>query len=319
MTAEPPVTIKQLAAFLTIAEAGSIRRAAEIGGTSQPALSAQLAALERELQVALFERRSNGMQLTPDGREMMEMARQVIDAANDIAALRSRDGGRIDASVAIGVSSSIGPYVLLAATPSLHSSYPGLRLKVREGTTRALTRDLLDGAHDLILTQLPLSDQSLRHEVVAIEPLYLLMAADNDLASKARIGLEDLAGRRFLTLGQDFALTAQVQRLCADAKASVSDLYEGNSMDALRIMCAMSDNLALVPEFYVRSEVQGDEAVAVRRLERQNLRRSIVVAWRQSLGKPAFVTALHQAIAETAKRLSAKPLALAAKTPRPAD
>ncbi len=300
---EPSVTIKQLSALRLTADAGSIRRAAEIAGTSQPALSAQIAALEEETRLRLFERRSSGMLLTPDGRKVLQMARRVLDAANEIATLKNRGGRGIEATIAIGVSTSVGPYLLPAATQDLHKANPDLRLMVREGSTRALTRDLLSGVHDLILTQLPLSDASIRHDVICREALFVLMAADHPLAERGTLDIEDLRGQRFLTLGPDFALTRQVHRLCRDARATVSDLYEGNSMDALRIMCAMSADVAIVPEFYVRSEVEGDGAVTVRQIQRQNLNRTIVLAWRQSQGEPTFVAPLVSAFKATAARL----------------
>ncbi|GAB5469562.1 MAG: hydrogen peroxide-inducible genes activator [Rhodospirillales bacterium] len=307
---EPPVTIKQLSAFLQIAEAGSIRRAAEIGSASQPTLSAQLASLEATVRLRLFERRANGMLLTPDGRKALEMARRVLDSANEIAALANREGQGIEATIALGVSTSIGPYLLPAATRDLHRAHPGLRLSVREGSTRSLTQDLLAGTHDLILTQLPLSDETIRHGVLLREALFVMMAADHPLAERSTLSLEDLAGQRFLTLGPNFALTTQVERLCREAHATASYLYEGNSMDALRIMCAMSSDVAVVPEFYVRSEVVGDSGVTVRKIQRPALSRSIVLAWRQSQGEPAFVAPLLQAIQATGTRLRKTALVL---------
>ncbi|MEO1190708.1 MAG: LysR family transcriptional regulator [Pseudomonadota bacterium] len=303
---EPLVTLKQLAAFLVTAEAGSIGRAATLSGSSKPAISSQITALESATGLTLFERRSNGMLLTPDGRRVAELARSTLDTASEIGTLKNHKGGKIDATIAIGVSTSVGPYLLPAATYDLHKNHPTLRLAVREGSTRTLTRDLLAGLHDIILTQLPLRDETIRHGVILREELFVLMACDHPLAERSSLQVSDLTGQRILTLGPDFALTTQVERLSRDAQASALHLYEGNSMDALRIMCAMSTDVAIVPEFYVRSEVVGDAAVTVRRLQGRPLNRTIVLAWRQSQGDPGYVEPLLQTILETAQRVREK-------------
>lgn len=306
MALDPGITIRQLVAFLTTAEAGSLRRAAEMGGTSQPALSAQIAGLEKALGLRLFERRSSGVLLTPDGRAVQAMARRTLDAADEIAGLRNRGRGCVEALLSIGVSSSIGPYVLPGAARVLHREHPNLRLIVREANTRRLTLDLLSGVHDLIVTQLPLSDVSIQYEAFCRERLFLMMAADHPLSEQDAVSLPALSGWRILTLGPDFALSRQVERLCQDAGASCATQYEGSSMDALRIMCALGRELAIVPEFYVRSEVRSDNAVAIRPIRGRSLSRTLVLAWRQSQGSPAFVPPLAAALRNAVERARAE-------------
>jgi len=71
----------QLNTFVKIADEGSLTRAAELLFTSQPAISAQIKALEEELGVALFERSSRGMRLTAKGRLLYQQAVETLDAA----------------------------------------------------------------------------------------------------------------------------------------------------------------------------------------------------------------------------------------------
>ena len=77
----------QLRSFAAVAELGHLTRAAERLHISQPAVSAQIKALEDELGVTLFERVSSGMVLTSAGRKLLPAAEKVLDAAQ---ALRSR-------------------------------------------------------------------------------------------------------------------------------------------------------------------------------------------------------------------------------------
>ena len=71
----------QLRSFLAVAELGHLTRAAERLHVSQPALSAQIKALEDELSVVLFERGAAGMTLTAAGRQLLPEAERVVAAA----------------------------------------------------------------------------------------------------------------------------------------------------------------------------------------------------------------------------------------------
>ena len=89
----------QLRTFAAVAELGHLTRAAEQLHISQPAVSAQVRALEDELGVLLFERSSSGMQLTPAGRQLLAEAGKVLEAAqamrNAALAMRGEEQGRI--------------------------------------------------------------------------------------------------------------------------------------------------------------------------------------------------------------------------------
>jgi DNA-binding transcriptional LysR family regulator len=87
----------QLRSFVAVAEFGHLTRAADRLHISQPAVSAHIKALEEELDVDLFERRSNGMQLTPGGRRLLGEAQKLLDAAqallNEARAIKGEVGG----------------------------------------------------------------------------------------------------------------------------------------------------------------------------------------------------------------------------------
>ena len=85
----------QLSSFAAVAELGHLTRAAERLHVSQPALSAQIKALEDELSVALFERGAGGMSLTAAGRALLPEAERVIAAAQRLRSQALGAAGRI--------------------------------------------------------------------------------------------------------------------------------------------------------------------------------------------------------------------------------
>lgn len=287
-------TLRQLACLTALADTRSFRRAAQDMGLSQPSFSAQIRGLEAALSLTLAERRSAGAEITPVGREVLAHARAVEAAtqalADFAAGARTTPAGRI----ALGVSPTIGPYLLPETIAALARLAPALKLTIREAPPLDLRRELAQGRHDAILTQMA-DDAAFEGEELFRERLLLMMSNDHPLAAHDRVPPEALAGRAVLTLDSRHLLHAQVARLCETFGAHVSTDYEGASLDALRRMTARSQGLAFAPELYIRSEAPEGGAVVARPLARRALHRRIGLMWRRSTADPAALRLLAQA------------------------
>jgi LysR family hydrogen peroxide-inducible transcriptional activator len=238
---------------------------------------------------------------TPEGRAVDAIGRRVLDGVREIG---DRGAGMLGDTahpvvVDLGASVSVGPYLLPRAIGRLRAAAPGLRINVREGSTDRLAEELRSGVHDLVLTQLPIPVGGVSWIEVGTERLVILLAAEHPLARHDRITPQMLAGQSFVTLGPGFVLTRMTERIAADCGATVLRGYEGNSMDALRLICAMGEGIALVPELYARSEVRAAEGVVFRPVARQRLERSLVVAWRSSLAEPPIARLVAGCLRET--------------------
>ncbi len=138
----------QLRSFAAVAEVGHLTRAAEQLHVSQPAVSAQIKALEDELGVALFDRVSSGMVLTPAGRRLLPEARKVMTAAQT---LRSRARGLANAVVGrvrVGAVSDpeftrVGDFLANAL-----DAHPMLEIEVHHEVSGAAFAKVRDGTHD---------------------------------------------------------------------------------------------------------------------------------------------------------------------------
>jgi DNA-binding transcriptional LysR family regulator len=138
----------QLRSYAAIAEAGQLTRAAEVLHISQPALSAQLKALEEELGFALFDRTPGGMVLTSAGKRLLAHADKVMAAVqalqNDARALK----GEIVGKARIGTLSDpvfirLGEFISAATT-----RHPLLELELHQGVTGECLERVRDGQLD---------------------------------------------------------------------------------------------------------------------------------------------------------------------------
>ncbi|TAK67748.1 MAG: LysR family transcriptional regulator [Betaproteobacteria bacterium] len=140
--------IYQLRSFVAVAEAGHLTRAAEKLHVSQPAVSAQIKALEDELELALFERTSSGMVLTPAGERLLADAEKVLAAAqamrNEAKALKGEVAGR----VRVGTMSDPGFIRVGEFLSATVERYPLLQVELHHEITGAAFAKVRDAELD---------------------------------------------------------------------------------------------------------------------------------------------------------------------------
>jgi LysR family hydrogen peroxide-inducible transcriptional activator len=284
----PRTTTRQLTYFVALAEAGSFTRAAERVGVSQPSLSEQIRVLESVVGGALFERSGRAI-VTPLGRELLERARAILLSLADLEDVCARSTDALVGTIRLGVSPTLGAYLLPSLVARLHRQYPSLRVHVREALPSLLATNLANGEHDLILAQLPIAGKTFHSERLFRETLHVAMAADHPFNSKTSITAKDLQGQNLLTLVPEYRLAQQVATLAADVGALVLSDYEGTSLDAIRQMAGMGMGLAILPDLYVRQEIREGDDVIVRPFSGGRYYREIGLLWRIGAGRaPAF-------------------------------
>ncbi|EED34216.1 transcriptional regulator, LysR family [Luminiphilus syltensis NOR5-1B] len=287
-------TVKQIQYFLAVAEAQSIRRAADRLDVAQPTLSTQLSALEKSLGVTLFERSRRVTQLTPAGRELLSTAKQLIAKWHELQELAHTLSDTAATTHRLGVPPTLGPYLLPNIVPAIHQKFERLKLYVREEQPSQLEGGVLDGRYDLALVPLPLSNDQLAIEVLFREPLLVIAAKEAGLAVNGKLREEQLAGMSILGLDERHRLHQEVQRICDRTGARINRDYEGTSLDTLRQMVVMGMGIALLPALYIRSEIHRPEELDVIKVEGAQLFREHALIFRA--GSP--VRHLYQELAQ---------------------
>jgi DNA-binding transcriptional LysR family regulator len=186
--------LKQLRAFCCAAQTGSVSKAAERLYLSQPSVSLQIQALERELKVTLFERRGPKIQLTPDGRRLYEMAQPLVHGMDSLSDTFAADSGRVtsgDLSIAAGESTLL--YLLPRLVKRFAENYPGIRIKLHNVTGRdglALLR--ADEADLAVGSMIDAPDDITYHPIFTYDPV-LITSLQHPLAKKKQIRLEEIS------------------------------------------------------------------------------------------------------------------------------
>ncbi|QIT55433.1 LysR family transcriptional regulator [Aquisalimonas sp. 2447] len=191
--------VKQLRAFCYTAQSGSISRAAERLFLSQPSVSLQIQALERELEITLFERRGPKITLTPDGKALYELAQPLVEGIDALPArfaerYQTLQSGRLD--IAAGESSTL--YLIPDLLKEYMQRYPDSPVKlhnlVGSDMLHALRNDEVDFA---IGSMLELPDDITYRAIYSFDTS-LILPRDHPLAERERIKLDDLASQELI-------------------------------------------------------------------------------------------------------------------------
>ncbi|MFC1323736.1 MAG: LysR family transcriptional regulator [gamma proteobacterium symbiont of Ctena orbiculata] len=117
-------------AFLVTVEEGSLSAAARALGLTQPTLSRQVAGLEEELGVALFEKVGRGLELTPSGAELLEQVRTMGDAAVNLKLTAAGQSNTIEGEICISATDLIANLVMPILVQKLRHLYPAIRVEL---------------------------------------------------------------------------------------------------------------------------------------------------------------------------------------------
>lgn len=137
---------RQLRTLISIGTHGSFAKAAEVVHLTPSAVSQQIQALETELGVALFERSSRPPKLTPQGLQVIEMARDILRMEADTKA--SLRGDRIAGTLMLGTVRTSGLGLLPRTISQMRTEYPALKVNLRVGLSSQLIADVAAGRLD---------------------------------------------------------------------------------------------------------------------------------------------------------------------------
>lgn len=213
------VSVRQLRLMAAIAEGGSMVRAAETVGVTQPAVTKAVRDLERDLGVPLFERGNRGVTPTIYGEALVRHARRVLaqlaHAVEEIDDLAHGAGGR----VAVGTLLAASAWLLPRAISLLRAERPRVVVDVVEGTNDRLQPMLLRGDLDMVVGRLSefRHRTGIQQEALYSEEIVILARPGHSLARSEPLKLADLREADWILPPPETTLRRQLEKVFFDA------------------------------------------------------------------------------------------------------
>src|SRR5271156_1322288 len=146
---------QELSAFIAVVEAGGFSAAARRRGEGQPAISKAIAALEKRLGVALFNRSTRSVTLTDQGQRYYDRTKPLVDEMDDVDNEMTNSTLSVTGLVRISVASTFGRLHILPLVPELLSVYPGLEVYL---ILSDFVRDMVEDRIDLAIRLGPIDE-----------------------------------------------------------------------------------------------------------------------------------------------------------------
>ncbi|MGW7545274.1 LysR family transcriptional regulator [Streptomyces sp. NPDC054770] len=276
--------IKQLRAIVTVADVGSVTRAAELLHLVQPAVTRQIRTLEEELGVDLFERTGQGMRLTEAGAIMVDRARRALNELERARAEVRPAPGAVTGIVAVGLLESTSDLLAEPLVSAVARDHPGIELRLVTAYSGHLQQWLDDGDLDLTLLYDLDSTPSLTALPLVRERLWAVAPPSAGLRADRPVALAEAAAHRFVMPSSGHALRALLDTAAARARTRLDTAVETNSMRVQKQLVLAGHGWTVLPGLGVAEDVARG-VVSAAPLTEPEVWRSIV------LGRPGFVRA----------------------------
>jgi len=297
-TSRPPLpSLRQLEYIVAIADEATFGGAATACHVSQPGLSAQVREAEQLLGVRIFDRDRRGAVITPAGEEIVERARAIVTAGRELVEFAKRRSRPLCGPFRLGVIPTIAPYLLPTSLPTVRSTYPELKLMLREDKTEVLLALIAKGKIDAALLAVDVEIGDVESAPLFDDDFLLAMPADHPLAKKKQVIESDLDGERVLLLEDGHCLREQALAVCSRAGADENADFRATSLTTLVQMVAGGDGVTLLPAIAVAALAGSGSSIVVRPFKSPAPSRKLGLVWRRGSSRAEEMKRLARTLA----------------------
>jgi LysR family hydrogen peroxide-inducible transcriptional activator len=301
------VNLRDLRYLVALADERHFGRAANRCHVSQPTLSAQVRKLEQYLGVSLVERQPKGASLTPIGKQVVERARRVLQESDAILELAGASRDPLAGQLRVALIPTVGPYLLPRVAPALQRDLPKLKLLLYEYQTGLLLERLRAGDVDVGVLALPVVPMDGFDSVVLYEePFALAMPHTHRLATRKRVGIDDLRDETLLLLEDGHCLRDQALEVCSRVDVHEAQDYRATSLETLRQMVAAGHGVTLLPELAIAAPIGTTRGLEIRPFDAPPPSRTIGAVWRKSTTRGPAIEAIANSVRAALKEESTR-------------
>lgn len=241
------MTINQLESSLALQKFGNFQKAAKHIGISQPAISIQIQKLEEETQIALFNRTSNPIVPTEDGKAFLSKAQEIVSGVKHLKAFSQELKEDYNGKLTIGIIPTLAPFLVPLFIDSLHQDYPGIQIVIKEQITEEVLRNIRHGDLDVGLISTPINVPGIETIPLFYEKFYVYSAGESN---KSELSIKEINQDKLWLLDEGNCFRDQVSDFCnlSQVREGKQFVYQSNSIDALIRMVDSKGGMTILPE-----------------------------------------------------------------------
>ncbi|KNX77930.1 LysR family transcriptional regulator [Pseudomonas sp. 250J] len=255
--------LADLRLLAAIAATGSLSKAAATFPVAVSAASTRLRLFEARCGLTLFLRKTDGMQLTPAGRLVLESARGVLGEAQKLHDTLGELAGQRRITLHLAASTVTNSTLLPAVLGPFLADYPEVDLQLVEHKSIDVLRVVLAGECEIGVYDGNLVNDGLVSLPFRTERLVLLVPLDHPLAGRGQLRLADALGFPFVCLPAERAMQRFVEELAMNLAMPLKVRVRAPSFEAIAQLVAQHAGISMLPE---TAAVRAEQELAVRRV-----------------------------------------------------
>lgn len=285
---------------------GSLRKAADELGISQPSLSQQIQRLEEDLGVVLFIRRPNGVRFTDAGATLMPRFRSALRLEDGIRQQASAIGGARVGRIHLGVVPTACRALLPRCIRNFQAMYPNIQFQITEGGSGALRESVSRGELDLAVVSMFVDDAypDLLVSELCIDPLVACVPAGHRLSVKSSVTAADLEDEPMIVHDRGYILSRAFDRLSAGRR--LRPVVFAESTETAREFVSASVGVTIMPRMALVTQSIPRDDVAIVPLAPEWARLQVAVIRRADEHPTPASQALVRLLRSAAARLTEK-------------
>ena len=256
------INLKQLEAFVWVADLGSFRKAADRLNTTQPNVSSRIALLEGAMKRKLMERDAGSVRLTSKGIEMLDYARKVLQAA-DAFSDAAAEPSLIDGTLRLGVTEMIVHTWLSDFLKALSTTFPQLHVELTIDLSVNLERELGARTLDLALQNGPFRQQMTGEIPLGDYPLVWVASHGLGLRGTTNPTIEHIAQHPILTHSRDTCLYTETAAHFGARKDLDVRLVPSSNLAACLYMTLNGMGIATLPAAMISKELNEGDLIQI--------------------------------------------------------
>ena len=237
--------LNQLKTFVTVAEEKHLTRAAERLFTSQPAVSAQLKALEEQLKVRLFDRTPKGMILTPAGTHLLKSAQDALAAANNVLSEAKHLQDKLIGKLEIGINSDFAFLRIPQLLTKFREKHPSLQLSFVNSMSYFIVPDVRKNVLDSGFFFGPCNPLDLSITTLADIPTAVVIPKDWS-EELLNADIETLAQQKWIYTNQKCPFYAVKEELFAESKYKPNQDLFVDTEEGIRELIKANSGISLL-------------------------------------------------------------------------
>jgi LysR family transcriptional regulator, nitrogen assimilation regulatory protein len=239
--------LKQLNYFLCLAREGNMTRAARQLNIVQPALSMQIAKLEKTFGKQLFDRAAHGVSLTPAGETLVRLAGTIAKEVDRAREEMARLDGKISGRVRIGMIASAAQSTLAASSAKIAARYPEIQLLICEGYTDTLIDWVVSGELDVAIINMPQRKLPLTARHILDEEMMLARGTANKMPLSKTVSFKRLESLDLVIPSRRHGLRMVLDNAAAAAGIILKPRLEIDTLSAVCEIVAATELVTVLP------------------------------------------------------------------------